>query len=156
MSEKSREKVKALKKDLQVIEDAAVKSYKAIETGTVGAYKAIETAVVGTYKKIEDEFVDTFLREDGETIEEAKKRINGQLNDHGRTSDDPDINSHQISQNRHLGDLYQCDKKSNDEPCGKRGHGKGDRNLDPGHEQFPKRLDQFVDDSFVHFVFSVL
>ena len=80
MSDKSREKVESLKKDLQSIENAAVKGYKAIETGTIGAYKAIENAVVGTYKKIEDEFVDTFLREEGETIEEAKKRINGQLN----------------------------------------------------------------------------
>ena len=39
--------------------------------------KKIESAVVNNYKKVEDKFVDSFLRKDGETIEEAKKRLNG-------------------------------------------------------------------------------
>ena len=37
--------------------------------------KKIEETVVSGYIKIEDKFVDKFLRKDGETIEEAKKRI---------------------------------------------------------------------------------
>ena len=41
----------------------------------VGGYKAVENAVTGGYKKIEDKFVDKFLCKDGETIEEAKERI---------------------------------------------------------------------------------
>ena len=41
----------------------------------VDANKKIEDAVVGGYKKIEDKFVDTFLKKDGETIEEAKMRL---------------------------------------------------------------------------------
>lgn len=39
------------------------------------AYKRIENAVTGTYTKIEDKFVDNFLTKEGETIEDAKKRL---------------------------------------------------------------------------------
>ena len=35
----------------------------------------IEQAVVETYQKIENKFVGTFLAEEGETVEEAKKRM---------------------------------------------------------------------------------
>ena len=42
----------------------------------VGGYKAVENAVTGGYKKVEDKFVDKFLRHEGETVEEAKTRIN--------------------------------------------------------------------------------
>ncbi len=41
----------------------------------VGGYKAVENAVTGGYKKVEDKFVDKFLRKDGETVEDAKVRI---------------------------------------------------------------------------------
>lgn len=41
----------------------------------VGTYKKIETGVVKGYTKIEDKFVDEFLTKDGETVEEAKKRL---------------------------------------------------------------------------------
>ena len=41
----------------------------------VEANKKIEKAVVGGYKKIEDKFVNQFLTKDGETVEEAKKRL---------------------------------------------------------------------------------
>lgn len=49
--------------------------YKAIEGAVVGGYKSIENGVVGTYKSIEDKFVDEFLTKDGESIEDAKKRL---------------------------------------------------------------------------------
>lgn len=32
--------------------------------------------MVGAYKKVEDKFVDSFLTKDGETVEEAKERLN--------------------------------------------------------------------------------
>ena len=41
----------------------------------VDANKKIEDTVVGGYKKVEDKFVDIFLKKDGETIEEAKMRL---------------------------------------------------------------------------------
>lgn len=41
----------------------------------VNGYKGIENRVVGTYTKIEDKFVDQYLTHEGESIEDAKKRI---------------------------------------------------------------------------------
>ncbi len=46
-----------------------------IAEGVVGGYKKIEETVVGGYKKIEDAFVDQYLTHDGESIEDAKKRL---------------------------------------------------------------------------------
>lgn len=41
----------------------------------VGGYKKIEDSVVGTYKKVEDAFVGKFLTHEGESVEEARKRL---------------------------------------------------------------------------------
>ena len=38
-------------------------------------WKDIKNGVVDGYKKIEDKFVDQFLTKDGETVEDAKKRL---------------------------------------------------------------------------------
>lgn len=57
------------------IEEAVAGTYKKIENGVVGAYKRVENNAVGAYKSIEDKLADEFLRKDGETIEEAKKRL---------------------------------------------------------------------------------
>ena len=46
-----------------------------IESGVVEGYKKIENGVVGTYKKVEDAFVNTFIAKEGESVEDAKKRI---------------------------------------------------------------------------------
>ena len=59
------------------IAEESVKTYKAIEGGVVGGYKAIESGVVGGYKKIEDAFVGKFLTKEGESVEDAKKRLGG-------------------------------------------------------------------------------
>lgn len=40
-----------------------------------GSYGKIEKSVVGRYTKIEDFFVDRYLTKNGETVEEAKKRL---------------------------------------------------------------------------------
>lgn len=53
-----------------------VDTNKKIEVSVVDGYKKVEETVVDGYKKIEDKFVDTFLKKDGETIEEAKDRLN--------------------------------------------------------------------------------
>ena len=57
------------------IADAVVDGYKKIEDGVVGRYKKIENSVVGAYRKVENGFVDKFLTHEGETVEDAKKRI---------------------------------------------------------------------------------
>lgn len=48
---------------------------KEIENAVVGGYKKIENGVVGGFNKMTDKFVDNFLTKDGESIEEAKKRL---------------------------------------------------------------------------------
>ncbi len=48
---------------------------KKIAKAVVGGYKKIEKGVVGSYTKIEDKFVNAYLTKDGETVEEAKKRL---------------------------------------------------------------------------------
>lgn len=52
-----------------------IKANEKIAETVTGAYKGIEDGVVGAYKKIEDEFVDKYLTHEGESIEDAKKRI---------------------------------------------------------------------------------
>ena len=55
-----------------------VKANKKIAEAVVAGYKKVEDAVVGGYTKIEDKFVDNYLTRDGETVEEAKKRLKNQ------------------------------------------------------------------------------
>lgn len=52
-----------------------VKVNEKIADTVVGGYKKIEEGVVGAYKKIEDGFVDKFLAHEGESVEDAKKRL---------------------------------------------------------------------------------
>ena len=72
------------------VADGAVKGYKKIETGVVTGYKKIETGVVNGYKKIEtgvvegfgkvvDKCVETLFAKEGETVEEAKARLQGNI-----------------------------------------------------------------------------
>ena len=46
-----------------------------IAGGVVEGYKKIEDGVVTGYKKVEDAFVNTFIAKEGESVEDAKKRI---------------------------------------------------------------------------------
>lgn len=52
-----------------------VRANEKIEEKAVGAFEKIERAVVGRYTKIEDAFINRYLIKDGESIEEAKKRL---------------------------------------------------------------------------------
>ena len=42
----------------------------------VEGYQKIEDGVVGGFNKMTDKFVDAFLTKEGETVEEAKARMN--------------------------------------------------------------------------------
>ena len=77
-----------LKEVGQAVEEGAVSAYQKIEDGVVGGYKKIEDAVVDGYKKIEEGVVDGFNKvtgkcvevlftKEGETVEEARQRLNG-------------------------------------------------------------------------------
>ncbi len=48
---------------------------KKIADAVVDGYKKIEVGVVKGYTKIEDKFIDRYLTKEGETVEDAKKRL---------------------------------------------------------------------------------
>lgn len=52
-----------------------VKANQKIADSVVGGFEKIQDSVVGAYTKIEDKFVDQYLTKDGESIEDAKKRL---------------------------------------------------------------------------------
>ena len=57
------------------IAEGVVKGYKKIEDGVVGGYKKIEEGVVSGFNKVTDTMVDKFFTKDGESVEDAKKRM---------------------------------------------------------------------------------
>ena len=59
------------------IAETVVEGYQKIEDGVVGGYKKIEEGVVGGFNRMTDRFVDSFLTKEGETVEQARKRIAG-------------------------------------------------------------------------------
>lgn len=59
------------------IAEAVVSGYKKIEEGVVTGYKKIEDGVVDGFNKVTDKCVEVLLAKEGETVEEAKKRLNG-------------------------------------------------------------------------------
>lgn len=52
-----------------------VQANEKIVKKVVATYGKVEQSVVGRYTKIEDFFVDRYLTKNGETVEEAKKRL---------------------------------------------------------------------------------
>ena len=52
-----------------------IKVGKKIADSIVDGYEKIEKGVVDGYTKIEDKFVDLYLTKDGESVEDAKKRL---------------------------------------------------------------------------------
>ena len=60
---------------MEKIAEDVVGGYKKIEYGVVGGYKKIEEGAVGGFNKMVDTFVDQFLTKEGETVEEARKRL---------------------------------------------------------------------------------
>ena len=66
------------KKGYQKIEDAVVGGYKKIENGVVSGYKKIETGVVEGFEKVTDKCVEKLFAREGESVEDAKKRLSGE------------------------------------------------------------------------------
>ena len=59
------------------IAEGVVKGYKKIEEGVVGGYKKMETGVVEGFDKVTDKCVEVLFAKDGESVEDAKKRLSG-------------------------------------------------------------------------------
>lgn len=58
------------------IAETVTEGYKKIEEGVVGGYKRIEEGVVDGFTKMGDKFVEKLFAREGESVEDAKKRLN--------------------------------------------------------------------------------
>lgn len=58
-----------------------VEANQKIADTVVKSYQKIEKTVVDGYQKIEDKFVDQYLTQDGETVEDAKRRLKQEQQD---------------------------------------------------------------------------
>lgn len=59
------------------IAEAVVAGYKKIEDGVVGGYKKIEQGAVEGFEKVTDKCVEVLFAKEGESVEDAKKRLTG-------------------------------------------------------------------------------
>ncbi len=57
------------------IAEAVVNGYKKIEDGVVDGYKKIEKGAVDGFSKVTDKCVEKLFAKEGESVEEAKKRL---------------------------------------------------------------------------------
>lgn len=66
-----------IKEANEKIAEGVVKGYKKIETGVVDGYKKIENGVVEGFGKVTDKCVEKLFAKEGESVEDAKKRLSG-------------------------------------------------------------------------------
>lgn len=62
---------------IEKISETVTGGYQKIEDGVVGGYKKIEAGVVEGFNKVSDKFIDVLFTKEGESVEEAKKRLSG-------------------------------------------------------------------------------
>ena len=60
---------------VQVVVDGAKTGYKKIEESVVSGYKKLETGVVEGFGKVTDKCVEKLFAQEGESVEDAKKRL---------------------------------------------------------------------------------
>ena len=61
------------------ITEAVVEGYKKIADGVVEGYKKIEKGAVDGFNKVADKCVEKLFAKEGETVDEAKKRLSENL-----------------------------------------------------------------------------
>ncbi len=59
------------------IEQGVVGGYKKIENGVVAGYKKMENGIVEGFQKVTDKCVEVLFAKEGESVEDAKKRLSG-------------------------------------------------------------------------------
>lgn len=67
-------KSKLVKANEKIAEELQT-GFKKMSDGVVDTFNKISDGVVASYTKIEDKFVGEYLTKDGETVEDAKKRL---------------------------------------------------------------------------------
>lgn len=61
------------------IKQKVTEGYKKIENGVVEGYKKIQNGVVDGFNKVSDKCVEVLFAKDGESVEDAKKRLSGNV-----------------------------------------------------------------------------
>lgn len=61
---------------MEKIADGVTQGYKKIEDGVVTGYKKIENGTVEGFGKVVDKCVEVLFAKEGESVEDAKKRLN--------------------------------------------------------------------------------
>ena len=69
---------KTVREGLKKIEEGVVTGYKGIEECVVTSYKKIENGVVEGFTKVNDRMIEKLFAEEGESVEDAKKRLGGE------------------------------------------------------------------------------
>ena len=62
---------------VEKISESVTEGYQKIEDGVVGGYKKLEEGAVEGFNKVNDKFIEKLFTKEGETVEEAKKRLSG-------------------------------------------------------------------------------
>ena len=78
MADKRENIKKAVTEGYKKIEEGVVEGYKKIEDTVVEGYKKMENGVVEGFNKVNDKFIETLFAKEGESVEEAKKRLSGE------------------------------------------------------------------------------
>ena len=63
---------------MEKITEGVTEGYKKIEEGVVNGYKKLEEGVVEGFGKVNDKFVEKLFAKEGESVEDAKKRMSGE------------------------------------------------------------------------------
>lgn len=58
--------------------ETVTEGFKKIEDGIVSGYKKIEEGVVEGFGKVSDKFVEKLFAKEGESVEDAKKRLSSE------------------------------------------------------------------------------
>lgn len=61
----------------KAVEAGVTGLYKKIEDGVVGGYKKMETGIVDGFNKVTDKCVEVLFAKEGESVEDARKRLSG-------------------------------------------------------------------------------
>lgn len=59
------------------IEQGVVGGYKKVENGVVAGYRKMENGIVEGFQKVTDKCVEVLFAREGESVEDAKKRLSG-------------------------------------------------------------------------------
>lgn len=62
---------------VEKIRESVTEGYQKVEDSVVSSYKKIENGVVDGFGKVSDKFVEILFTKEGESTEEAKKRMSG-------------------------------------------------------------------------------